>query len=171
MVVATLHFLVALLGIIILIIIITPSFLVPGIFICMAYHIVSAIYLGGTRNINHMESAQRAPLFQHVSETLSGTTTIRAYGAIGLSRVGNSIRIDRANRPSCFLAAAERWLAVRLGLVGASVAPLVGSLAVSSEGSLNSGAIGLSLSYAIVLSEHILWLIRYHTANVHSVVA
>ena len=171
MAVATLHFLAALLGIIILIVIITPSFLVSGIFICMAYYIVGAIYLGGTRNINQMESAQRAPLFQHVSETLSGTTTIRAYGAIGHYRVGNSIRIDRANRPSFFLAAAERWLAVRLGLVGASVALLAGSFAVSSVGSLNSGAIGLSLSYAIVLSEHVLWLIRYHTANVHSAVA
>lgn len=171
MAVATLHFLVALLGIIILIVIITPSFLVPGIFICMADYIVGAIYLGGTRNINRMESAQRAPLFQHVSETLSGTTTIRAYGAIGQYRVGNSIRIDRANRPSFFLAAAERWLAVRLDLVGASVALLAGSFAVSSVGSLNSGAIGLSLSYAIVLSEHVLWLIRYHTANVHSAVA
>ncbi|KAF2805215.1 uncharacterized protein BDZ99DRAFT_396735, partial [Mytilinidion resinicola] len=67
------------------------------------------------------------PLFQHFGETLSGITTIRAYGTVGQYRVGNSIRVDKANRPSFFLAATERWLAFRLGLVGATVSLFAGS--------------------------------------------
>ncbi|KAI9714515.1 MAG: hypothetical protein M1820_000476 [Bogoriella megaspora] len=165
--VAALHFYVAVAGIIILIVIITPAFLVPGIIIAIAYYIIGAIYIVGTRNMKQVESAQRAPLFQHFSETLSGITTIRAYGVVGQYRVGNQIRIDKANRPSFFLAATERWLTFRLGLVGAIVSLSAGSFATSAGG-LNSGAIGLSMSYAIVFSEHVLWLIRYHMANMQN---
>jgi ABC-type multidrug transport system fused ATPase/permease subunit len=169
--VATLHFLVALLGITTLILIITPAFIVPGIFIGIAYCIIGTLYVGGTRDLKHIDSVQRAPLSQHFSETLSGIATIRAFGAVDQYRFGNLIRIDNANRSSFILAATERWLAVRLGLVGALVSLFAGLFAISTRGKLNPGAIGLSMSYAVVFSEHVLWLIRYHIANLNNIMA
>ncbi|KAL9098382.1 MAG: hypothetical protein Q9163_005950 [Psora crenata] len=117
MAVATLHFLVALAGIIILIAVITPAFLGPGIFISIGYYLIGVTYMTAARDLKQIESTQRSPLLQHLSETLSGITTIRAYGKSGHYSAENLNQIDRANRPSFFLAAAERWLAIGLGLI------------------------------------------------------
>lgn len=123
------------------------------------------------RDLKQIESTQRSPLLQYLSETLSGITTIRAYGTVGqfLEEILN--RIDRANRLSFFLAAAERWLATRLGLMGAFVTLSAGFLAISNVGKLSTGAVGVSLSYAIVFSEHVLWLVRYQIKNLQNTAA
>ena len=169
--VATLHFLVALAGIIILIAVITPAFLGPGTFISIGYYLIGVTYMTAARDLKQIESTQRSPLLQHLSETLSGITTIRAYGTVSQYSAENLNRIDRANRPSFFLAAAERWLAIRLGLMGAFVSISAGFLAISSVGKLSTGSVGVSLSYAIVFSEHVLWLVRYQTANLQNMAA
>jgi ABC-type multidrug transport system fused ATPase/permease subunit len=163
--VASAHFLVALVGIVILVGIITPAFLIPGAFISAAYYLIGAIYMSASRNLKVIESSQHSSLFQYLGGTLSGIITIRAYGAVSQSSSENFVRIDKANRPSFFLAAAERWLVLRLGLMGAFVSLSAGGFAVSNVGKLSAGAIGLSMSYAIVFSEHVLWLVRYQTAN------
>ncbi|KAL9119448.1 MAG: hypothetical protein Q9187_004001 [Circinaria calcarea] len=171
LIIATLHFLGALAGIVILIAMTTPSFLVPGVPISIAYYLIGAVYIVASRDLKEFESSQRAPLFQHLGETLSGVTTIRAFGAMGQYSAGNFTQIDRANRPSFFAAATERWLSIRLGLIGAFVSLFASSFAISSLGKLSAGAIGLSMSYAIVFSEHVLWLVRYHSSNLQNVTA
>ena len=67
-----------------------------------------------------------------------------------------------------FLAATESWLAFRLGFMDACVSLSAGVFAILSVGKLSPGAIGLSLSYAIVFSEHVRRLVRYHTANLQN---
>ncbi|PVI02265.1 P-loop containing nucleoside triphosphate hydrolase protein [Periconia macrospinosa] len=168
---ATLHFLVALFGFVVLIVITTPAFIVPGILIGIAYYLTGAIYITGTRNIKQIDTAQRTPLYQHFGESLSGIVTIRAYGAVSQYQAGNMIRIDNANRPSFFLSATERWLAFRLGLIGAIVTLCASSFAILGKGKLSSGEIGLTMSYVITFSEHVLWLIRYHMANLENMTA
>ena len=171
MAVATSHFLVALAGIIVLIVVITPACLGPGIFISIGYYLIGVTYITAARDLKQIESTQRSPLLQYLSETLSGIITIRAYGRVGQYSAENLSRIDRVNRPSFFLAAAERWLAIRLALMGAFVTLSAGFLAISSVGKLSTGAVGVSLSYAIVFSEHVLWLVRYQTANLQNMAA
>lgn len=170
LIIATLHFLGALTGIILLIAITTPSFLGPGVLISIAYYFIGAVYIVASRDLNELESIERTPLSQHISETLSGIATIRAFGA-GQYSISNYAQIDRANRPSFFAAATERWLAIRLGLMDALVSLCAGSFAISSAGKLTTGAIGLSMSYAIVFSEHVLWLVRYHSSNLQNLTA
>lgn len=171
LVIATLHFLGALTGIIILIAMTTPSFLGPGVAISIGYYFIGAVYVSASRDLKELESIERAPLSQHISETLSGITTIRAFGAMGQYSTGNYAQIYRANRPSFFAAATERWLAIRRGLMGAFVSLFAGSFAISSAGKLSTGAIGLSMSYAIVFSKHVLWLVRYHSSNSQNLTA
>jgi ABC-type multidrug transport system fused ATPase/permease subunit len=59
---------------------ITPGFLIAGIFISAMYFFVGKFYLRSSRDLKRLESVQRSPLFQQFGETLSGITTIRAYG-------------------------------------------------------------------------------------------
>ena len=52
--------------------------------------------------------------------------------------------------------------------MGAVVSLFAGDFAILSVGKLSTGTIGLSMFYAIVFSEHVLWLVRYYSANLQN---
>ncbi|OIW22101.1 hypothetical protein CONLIGDRAFT_687868 [Coniochaeta ligniaria NRRL 30616] len=56
---------------------------------------------------------------------------------------------------SFFVASTERWLVLRLSLTDSFVSLFVGVFVVSSTRRLSAGTIGLSVSYAMVFSEHV----------------
>jgi ABC-type multidrug transport system fused ATPase/permease subunit len=60
--------------------IITPAFIIAGIFISLIYFIIGKLYVNSSRDLKRIESVQRGPLYQHFGETLAGTVAIRAYG-------------------------------------------------------------------------------------------
>lgn len=62
--IATLHFVGVLAGTTILIVIITPAFVLPGIIISVVYYLIAVIYITGSRDLKEMESTRRSPLFQ-----------------------------------------------------------------------------------------------------------
>ncbi|KAH9987847.1 P-loop containing nucleoside triphosphate hydrolase protein [Xylariaceae sp. FL0662B] len=169
--IATLHFVGVLAGMIILLVVITPAFILPGIVICAVYYLIAVIYITGSRDLKDMESNRRSPLLQQLGETLSGIVTIRAYSAEDYYSETSPGLVENSNQSSYFLAAAERWLVLRLSLAGAFVSLSVGIFAITGIKKLSAGTIGFSMSYAIVFSEQVLWLIRYYTANAKNMVA
>ncbi|KAI0190101.1 P-loop containing nucleoside triphosphate hydrolase protein [Astrocystis sublimbata] len=163
--IATLHFAGALVGITILIAIITPAFVIPGAFILVGYFIIGYFYVAASRELKTLESDRRSPLFQHLGESVSGILTIRAYGAERRYHTTALTRLDEYNQLSFVLEGAERWMVLRLSVMGAFVSLFAGLFAVTSTGQQSPGTIGLSLTYAIVFSEHVMWLIRYYSIN------
>ncbi|KAI1119847.1 P-loop containing nucleoside triphosphate hydrolase protein [Nemania abortiva] len=166
--IATLHFAGALAGITILIAITTPAFVIPGAFILAGYFIIGNFYVAASRELKTLESDRRSPLFQHLGESVSGILTIRAYGAERRYHTTALTRLDEYNQLSFVLEGAERWMVLRLNVMGAFVSLFAGLFAVTSTGQLSPGTIGLSLTYAIGFSEHVLWLIRYYSANIQN---
>lgn len=61
----------------------------PGVIISITYYFIGAIYIAASRDLKELESIERASLSQHISETFSDITTIRAFGAIGQYSTGN----------------------------------------------------------------------------------
>ncbi|CZS93813.1 related to bile acid ABC transport protein [Rhynchosporium agropyri] len=148
-----------------LITVITPGFLVAGVFISALYFFVGKFYLRSSRDLKRIESVQRSPLFQQFGETLSGITTIRAYGDERRFIRDNMTRINTHSRPFIYLWAANRWLAFRIDAVGDLVAFFAGAFVVMSIGKIDAGSAGLSLSYAISFTENVLWLVRLYAMN------
>ncbi|KAH8600771.1 hypothetical protein B0O99DRAFT_288710 [Bisporella sp. PMI_857] len=144
---------------------ITPGFLIAGVVISAMYFFVGKFYLRSSRDLKRIESVQRSPLFQQFGETLSGITTIRAYGDERRFIRDNMTRINTHNRPFIFLWAANRWLAFRIDVIGDLVAFFAGAFVVFSIGKIDSGSAGLSLSYAISFTENVLWLVRLYAMN------
>lgn len=151
-------------SVVILISIITPKFLVAGIFISMAYFAIGMFYLKSSRDLKRLESVQRSPLYQQFGETLSGIVTIRAYKDEKRFIQDNQHRVDTYNRPFIYLWAANRWLALRVDTTGALVA-FFASVFVITDKSIDAGAAGLSLTYAITFTESVLWLVRLYSVN------
>jgi ABC-type multidrug transport system fused ATPase/permease subunit len=144
---------------------ITPGFLVAGIFISAMYFFVGKFYLRSSRDLKRLESVQRSPLFQQFGETLSGITTIRAYGDERRFIRDNMLRINTHSRPFIFLWATNRWLAFRIDVIGDLVAFFAGAFVVFSIGTIDAGSAGLSLSYAISFTDNVLWLVRLYAMN------
>ena len=48
-------------------------------------------------SLQRMESVSRSPIFSHFQQTLSGITTIRAYGVKALFKKDNEYRLNRNN--------------------------------------------------------------------------
>ncbi|KAJ2381582.1 hypothetical protein GGI23_007551, partial [Coemansia sp. RSA 2559] len=60
---------------------------------------------------------------------------------------------------------ANRWLSIRVDLVGALVSFMAGLLALTATGRMDAGLAGLSLTYALNFTEHVLWVVRFYSVN------
>lgn len=152
-------------SIVVLISVITPRFLIAAFFISITYFFIGKFYLSSSTDLKRLESVQRSPLYQQFGETLSGVTTIRAYGDEKRFIRDNQLRVDTHHRPFIYLWAANRWLAMRVDTAGAMVSFFAGVFIVMSVGKIDAGAAGLSLTYAVTFTENVLWLVRLYSAN------
>ena len=146
--------------VIIIISVVTPGFLIAGVFITLVYVALGSVYLNASRDLKRLESVQRSPLYQQFGETLNGIVTIRAYGDGERFMLDNHRRINAYNRPHIYLWASNRWLAFRVDITGALVSFFSAAFIISNVGKIDAGAAGLSLTYAITFSQHILWVVR-----------
>jgi ABC-type multidrug transport system fused ATPase/permease subunit len=163
--VGMIHSLASVITIVILISVITPGFLIAGVFIGAIYSTTAFFYIHSSRDLKRIESVQRSPLFQAFGETLSGVVTIRAYGDESRFLQENHNRVNTHNRPFIYLWATNRWLAFRIDIAGALVSFFTGVFVITNVGHIDAGAAGLSLSYAITFTENVLWLVRLYAAN------
>lgn len=150
---------------VVLIAVITPGFLIAAVFIAIVFYGVSVFYLRASRDLKRLESVQRSPLFQQFGETLSGMTTIRAYGVERRFIRENLDKVNTSNRPFIYLWALNRWLAFRADFIGNSVSFFAGVFIILSIGSIDAGSAGISLSYAMSFTDNVLWLVRQYGTN------
>ena len=159
------HCLASVLTIFVLISVITPGFLIAGVFIVLLYCAIGGFYINSSRDLKRLESVNRSPLYQQFGETLSGMTTIRAYGDERRFVRENMNRINMQHRPFIYLWATNRWIAFRIDVVGALVSFFSAVFVVRNVGRIDAGAAGLSLTYAVSFTENVLWFVRLYSAN------
>ncbi|KXL50173.1 hypothetical protein M433DRAFT_151473 [Acidomyces richmondensis BFW] len=163
--VGVVHCLASIITIVVLISVITPGFLVAAFFITILYFLIGMFYISSSRDLKRLESVQRSPLYQQFGETMSGMTTIRAYGDERRFIRENLHRVNTHNRPFIYLWGANRWLAFRVDVVGALVAFFTGVFVVINVGRVDAGAAGLAMTYAVTFTENVLWFVRLYASN------
>lgn len=141
----------------------TPAFLVLILPLGFVYLSYQKYYLRTSRELKRLDSVSRSPIYAHFQESLGGVTTIRAYRQQGRFALDNERRMDanlRAYFPSIN---ANRWLAVRLEFMGSVVilgAASFAIISVTSGSGLSAGFVGLSLSYALQITQSLNWIVR-----------
>ncbi|KAJ3042390.1 hypothetical protein HDV00_007346 [Rhizophlyctis rosea] len=138
----------------------SPGLVVGAVPLIYAYWVIASMYLNLSRELKRLESVSRSPLYSQFSETLTGVTTIRAYGAEERFLVQAREKVDGNHRAYFLLWAANRWLTIRTDLLGAVVALGAGVAVVA--GGLDAGWAGLVLTYALNFSDALLWIVRQH---------
>ncbi|OQR74446.1 multidrug resistance-associated protein 1-like [Tropilaelaps mercedesae] len=138
----------------------TPVFLVLVLPLGVIYYFVQKYYIATSRQLKRIESASRSPVYVHFSETLTGCSSIRAYGAeqrfIALSNQKTDTN-HSAYYPSL---AASRWLSVRLEFLGYVIVFIAALLAALARDNLAPGLAGLSVSYALTITGTLNMLVK-----------
>ena len=144
----------------VMIVIATPYFLVVLVPIILLYYFVQRFYIPTSRQVKRLESVNTSPILSHFAETLSGVSTIRAYAACERFSQMSADRVD--TQVSCFNCSvgASRWLAIRLEFCGNLIVTFAALFAVLSRDSIDAGTIGLSMSYAMSVTNCLTWLVR-----------
>lgn len=138
----------------------TPYFLAAIVPLGIIYILVQRFYVATSRQLKRLESVSRSPIYSHFSETLAGTSTIRAYAKRAEFIVESETKVDY-NQQSYFPSiVANRWLAVRLETVGNLIIFFAGLFAVLGRETLDAGTVGLSVSYALSVTQTLNWLVR-----------
>lgn len=137
-----------------------PIFLAAVIPLLIIYYFVQKFYIATSRQLKRLESISRSPIYVHFSETVSGSSSIRAYGA-GERFVARSNELTDINHGSFFPSiAASRWLSIRLEFLGYSIVFIAALLAVLTRETLSPGLAGLSVSYALTVTSTLNMLVR-----------
>ena len=155
----------SLISIIVLISVITPGFLIAGFFISLIYFAIGSFYIRSSRDLKRLDSVNRSPIYQHFGETLNGVVTIRAYCDERRFIRDNQLKVDTQNRPFYYLWATNRWLALRVDFTGALVSFFAGVFIILQIKTIDAGSAGLSLTYAVMFTENVLWLVRLYASN------
>jgi ABC-type multidrug transport system fused ATPase/permease subunit len=141
----------------------TPAFLLFIIPLAWVYLSYQKYYLRTSRELKRLDSVTRSPIYAHFQESLGGISTIRAYRQENRFALENEWRMDanlRAYFPSI---SANRWLAVRLEFIGSIIILASAGLAIVSVASgirLSPGIVGLSMSYALQITQSLNWIVR-----------
>ena len=101
------------------------------------------------RQLRRLNSASKSPIFSHFGETLTGVTTIRAFGAQERFIDEMNKKIDENLIYFYPDQVSNRWLGVRLEFIGSLITLFASLFAVIGRNSLTGGAAGLSISYSL----------------------
>ncbi|KAK3084802.1 hypothetical protein FSP39_019339 [Pinctada imbricata] len=140
----------------------TPYFLIAAVPLVILYYCLQRFFRASSRELQRLDSVTKSPLFSHFTETLSGLQTIRAFRAEKRFRMAAFAHINTNNTPFMFMHAINRWLGIRLDYLGSLLVfvAAVSSLSACFAGQSTPAYVGLSITYALVVTNYLNWIVR-----------
>ncbi|KAG1680871.1 Multidrug resistance-associated protein 1 [Nymphon striatum] len=138
----------------------TPIFLLVMVPLAVLYLYIQKLYLASSRQLKRMESTTRSPIYTHFSESLTGSSSIRAYGMYEDFLAETNDKVDINQRCYFPLVTTNRWLSIRLEFIGNCMILFSALFAVLARGDVDAGAVGLSVSYAMSITSELMWMVR-----------
>lgn len=140
-----------------------PTFLIIVIPLGIIYYLIQKIFIVTTRQLKRLESITRSPIYSHFNETLSGTSTIRAYDCVDRFVSYSDSLIDRNQACVYPTIMANRWLGIRLEFFGNLITACAGLFSVYYRETVGAGVAGLCISYSLSITQTLSWLVRMNS--------
>lgn len=140
--------------------VVTPWFIVGILPVAALYIFSQRYYVATSRELQRLDSVSRSPIYAHFNETLLGAVTIRAYNDEHRFIAANERKLDENQRAYFLKTTANRWLATRLEFAGAIIVALSALFAVIARNDINAALAGLSISYALSITQALNWSVR-----------
>ncbi|KAG8738876.1 hypothetical protein FRC12_016520 [Ceratobasidium sp. 428] len=119
-------------------------------------------YLATSRELKRLDATSKSPIFAWFQESLGGLSTIRAFGQQDVFMAQNEAKLDRNQMVYLPAVSVNRWLAVRLELLGSCIvlsAAVLSLVALVTTG-VDAGLVGLVLSYGLSTTQSLNWVVR-----------
>ncbi|XP_023582461.1 ATP-binding cassette sub-family C member 4 isoform X2 [Trichechus manatus latirostris] len=147
-------------GVVAVAVAVIPWIAIPLIPLAIIFFILRQYFLETSRDVKRLESTTRSPVFSHLSSSLQGLWTIRAYKAEQRFQELFDAHQDLHSEAWFLFLTTSRWFAVRLDAICAIfvISVAFGSLILAKT--LDAGQVGLSLSYALTLMGMFQWCVR-----------
>ena len=126
---------------------IMAAFVLP---LLVLYCFMLILYQRSNREFKRYESTFRSPLYSHISETLAGLSTIKAYGSELNFIKRQQELMNENNVPTYMRLGAGVWIGIRMEVLSTFLTLALCLLGLLSE--TNGASIGLALTYAVGLS-------------------
>ncbi|KAG1678463.1 Multidrug resistance-associated protein 1 [Nymphon striatum] len=137
-----------------------PLFTIIAFIITVIYCRIMVKSIRSIRQLMRLESIYRSPIYSHVQESISGSTSIRAYEVEDLfvqriyDRLDNNMKFYYANL------VVNSWVAVVLQIIGSVMVFFTALFAALARETLNPAVVGLTVNYASSITMTLYFLVR-----------
>ncbi|XP_076154345.1 ATP-binding cassette sub-family C member 3 isoform X1 [Alosa pseudoharengus] len=138
----------------------TPLIFIVIVPLMLFYWWVQRFYVATSRQLKRLESVSRSPIYSHFSETITGTSVIRAYGRSTAFVLLSDSKVDENQKSYYPGIVANRWLGVRIEFIGNCIVLFAALFAVLGKDHLTDSLVGLSVSYALQVTMSLNWMVR-----------
>ncbi|KAG2065985.1 P-loop containing nucleoside triphosphate hydrolase protein [Suillus decipiens] len=142
------------------VVVMTPVFLVPGLFIGLLGAWIGRIYMKAQLSVKREMSNAKAPVLGHFGAAIAGLISIRAYGAEEAFKEESLDRIDRYTKSARMFYNLNRWVFARIDIISGGFSAGLATYLVYGRGVHEASNIGFSLNMAVSFSAMILWWVR-----------
>ncbi|XP_027939759.1 ABC transporter C family member 3-like [Vigna unguiculata] len=123
---------------------------IPVIIVSICYQ---QYYIPSAKELTRLVGVCKAPLIQHFSETISGTSTIRSFDQQSRFQETNMKLTDAYSRPKFNIAGAMEWLCFRLDMLSSIIFAFSLIFIISvPPGFIDPGLAGLAVTYGLNLN-------------------
>lgn len=137
-------------GQIILIVVSSPWLGLTLPVILIVFYTVQKFYLRTSRQLRLLDLETKSPLYTNFLETLSGLSTIRAFGWTEPNIALNHKLLDMSQKPLYLLDMIQRWLTFVLDMIVGILAVLIAAIAILRRS--DSGFAGVALTQILRLN-------------------
>ncbi|KAJ7512528.1 P-loop containing nucleoside triphosphate hydrolase protein [Mycena galericulata] len=141
------------------ILIYTPIFFFPGAVVGAVGAWIGQIYIAGQLPVKRFMSNTRAPVLAHFGAAIAGLVSIRAFGAQSKFNIESLARIDRYTRAARNFYNLNRWVSVRVDMLGAIFSAALAAYLVYIKPT-SAGDSGFLINMAVTFTSMLLWVVR-----------
>ncbi|CAB4054111.1 ABCC1 [Lepeophtheirus salmonis] len=127
--------------------------------------------LSSSRQLKRLSSVATSPIYSHFGETLSGINTVRAYSLEKAFYSEFERRLDEYQKRNFPVIMADRWLGIRINLIGNFIIFASALFSVLSRDTITPGQLGLNVSSSLAITSILSWVIRMYSDLENNIVA
>ncbi|KAH8351932.1 hypothetical protein KR084_000656, partial [Drosophila pseudotakahashii] len=146
-------------GNIVVISIVNPVYLIPALAIGIVFYHLRTFYLQTSRDVKRLEASTRSPVYSHFAASLTGLSTIRAFGAQKVLEAEFDSYQDMHSSASYMFISTSRAFGYWIDVFCAIYLAIV-TLGFFMFPPANGAEVGLAITQAIGLTGTVQWTVR-----------
>ncbi|CAD5234455.1 unnamed protein product [Bursaphelenchus xylophilus] len=160
---ALLQYVITCAGLLLTIVWVFPLLLIAFFPLSVIFVLFFLCFRAGIRSLKRTENITRSPVFDHVSSSLEGLSTVHSYAQHQRFIDNFKMKLDDNSSIMFMFNAAMRWQAVWLDLLVVAISFLVSCLIVFLTGSIEPSDAGMALAFALQMSGIFQFAVRSQT--------